>query len=639
MNSTLFLFLILSSSAFSLAQSQDEKLPAKLIDQAKLLGLAKEQQWLDLLHIRPNALLLKRSQALPGVFFLSPAGYYNPEAEMNADLEGLFKDPHLFPVNEHPLCRFPARKRWLQDKLKISASAFPRANCPMYDGYIRRLSAKAVSVVFSSYYSDSPGSAFGHTLFRISKSESASQEHNELLDYGIGFAANASPEVNPLIYALGGLLGGFSGTFANVPYYYKVREYNSFESRDLWSYDLNLSQPEVDFFIDHLWEVGDNPFSYYFFTQNCGLHILSTLDASVPRIHLVDRVPLWVIPADSVRAIAAEPGLVKKVTYRPSIKSQALYEYSLLSPEDKSLFRQWVQGDNIRIFGNSVALHDLALDYFDFKNADLNSDRNKEDPRFNIRHALLSQRASLGQVSPELNMPVPQDLRPDLGHTTTRTEISRGYDQLLSNFTDFDFRFSLHDLLDPRAGYPEGAQIEFWNFRIRTYDASNTAELERFDFFKMATIMPSNEFQKTMAWTANLYAGRIDDFRCADCFAEGASFGYGKSWDLSQTHGKNILYILMNGDLSYSAQFQPAPLLAMVGPQVNLRLLLTANWNAQFIARQDAQLFSFWQQGSYLGLETRYNVQTNITLVGRTHKTFSQSQIYDGWSTGLLWYF
>ena len=53
---------------------------------------------------------------------------------------------------------------------------------------------------------------------------------------------------NGALYAVLGLVGGFTGSWSNLPYYYKVREYNNFEARDLWSYDLNLRPDEVALF-------------------------------------------------------------------------------------------------------------------------------------------------------------------------------------------------------------------------------------------------------------------------------------------------------------------------------------------------------------------------------------------------------
>ncbi len=92
---------------------------------------------------------------------------------------------------------------------------FPKAKCSLYNTYIELLEADSVSIVFSSYYTNSPGSASGHTLFRIAKKKSPNKAQNsELLDHGIGYAANVG-DTGPLRYMLHGVFGGFSGSFTN----------------------------------------------------------------------------------------------------------------------------------------------------------------------------------------------------------------------------------------------------------------------------------------------------------------------------------------------------------------------------------------------------------------------------------------
>mgnify|MGYP000400942330 CR=1 FL=1 len=106
-----------------------------------------------------------------------------------------------------------------------------------------------MSLVFSAYNVSSPSSAFGHTLLRVSKEKLSAKSNKrkyELLDYGINYAASIPEGTNPMLYAFGGMGGIFPGNFSSVPYYYKIREYNDYEARDIWSYELNLSQEEVD---------------------------------------------------------------------------------------------------------------------------------------------------------------------------------------------------------------------------------------------------------------------------------------------------------------------------------------------------------------------------------------------------------
>src|SRR5690606_26093360 len=122
---------------------------------------------------------------------------------------------------------------------------------------------------------------FGHTFLRINRRNSDLAPRQELLDYGVDFSAGVDTD-NAVVYALKGLLGFFPGVFRRIPYYYKVREYNDYELRDLWEYELSLTQREVDLVVAHLWELGSTHFDYYYLTENCSYHVLGALEVARP---------------------------------------------------------------------------------------------------------------------------------------------------------------------------------------------------------------------------------------------------------------------------------------------------------------------------------------------------------------------
>ncbi|HEY5678025.1 MAG TPA: DUF4105 domain-containing protein, partial [Myxococcales bacterium] len=112
-----------------------------------------------------------------------------------------------------------------------------------------------MTLVFSSYYLNNPASAFGHTFLRLNKAAAAqSGRRFELVDSGIDYAATADTH-NAILYAFKGLTGLFQGHWNNYPYFYKVREYADYESRDLWEYDLDLTPQETARLVAHLWEL------------------------------------------------------------------------------------------------------------------------------------------------------------------------------------------------------------------------------------------------------------------------------------------------------------------------------------------------------------------------------------------------
>ncbi len=68
----------------------------------------------------------------------------------------------------------------------------------------------------------------------------------------------------------------------------------------------------------HVWELGPTRFDYYFFDENCAYHLLSLLEVARPGLQLTDRFRWWAIPSDTVRAVTDQPGLLKRVVYRPA---------------------------------------------------------------------------------------------------------------------------------------------------------------------------------------------------------------------------------------------------------------------------------------------------------------------------------
>src|SRR5690606_25053901 len=143
---------------------------------------------------------------------------------------------------------------------------------------------------------------------------------------------------NSILYAWKGLAGGYPGQFALLPYREKLSEYSSLENRDLWEYRLDLTPAETGRMIEHVWELRQIRFDYFFFDENCSYRLLELLGTARPGLKLIDQFPLPAIPADTVRAVK-DAGLVQKVNYRPSREKELLARAAPLQPEEIS----WAQ--------------------------------------------------------------------------------------------------------------------------------------------------------------------------------------------------------------------------------------------------------------------------------------------------------
>ena len=248
-------------------------------------------------------------------FFLAQNG--NTKSELHATIDALLNES-TFDDNS-TACRFPARKAWLKEQLE--GIEFPEVKCDEYDKILDRLDPKSATLVFPSAHINSPASMFGHTFLRIN-----SAYDSKLLSYAINYAADADPsKENGVIFAIKGLIGGYFGKYSLLPYYDKLKEYRDAEQRDIWEYDLNLSEEEVLRMVRHIWELNETHSFYYLSTQNCSYNMLWFLEAARPELDLRSYFSFQVIPLETVHATKAE-GVIKKHFYRPS-KRTILLQY------------------------------------------------------------------------------------------------------------------------------------------------------------------------------------------------------------------------------------------------------------------------------------------------------------------------
>src|SRR6185369_15758724 len=109
-------------------------------------------------------------------------------------------------------------------------------------------------------------------------------------------------------------------------------------------------------------------------TQNCSYHMMTLIEAAAPRVSLVDRLPFWVIPTDTVKATYSEPDLVRQVHFRPSIHTQFKARLARLNAHEEDLLRGVIkrEGDMGQMDVGDTAkarIFDAYIDYVDLNHA------------------------------------------------------------------------------------------------------------------------------------------------------------------------------------------------------------------------------------------------------------------------------
>lgn len=464
--------------------------PAELHKKSDALQLAEQPYWRLLLRYEPGRSASGwRSEARSAHFFLSPEGHDNPRAELHALLDEILKEQG--GTDDAVACRFPARRAWLARELGIAA---PPAPCPQLREWKQAINPAQATLVFASDYLNNPSSMFGHTFLRL---DAVGQtEDTRLLAYAVNYAANAGAN-DPLTFAFKGLAGQYPGVFSVMPYYDKVKEYSDLENRDLWEYQLAFTPEELQRLLDHLWELRSVEFPYYFLTRNCSYQLLALFEAARPGLQMRNAFPLQAIPSDTLRRVVSEPGLFRKLTYRPAAERRLLQD-SRHNPREVNAAALALATDPGRNTGLAPAVEVTALETaYDYLYYQFLSGQQDDRTRTDLRR-LLVRRAALPEQG-ERTPPAQPAVDPAAGHPTARLALAAG-EARDAAYLGLRLRPAYHDLLDPAGGYREGAHIDFLDTELRVDEQREELRLERLVVVDIDSLAARDDFFRPWSW-------------------------------------------------------------------------------------------------------------------------------------------
>lgn len=289
------------------------------------LSSRSAMEWSRLLHYRGGS-----SAISDHGFFLSSQGAHNPESEFVATIDAFRQKDTVMH------CRYPARYLWIKEKTG-NGFGLSLDSCKNFVQWKSENAAESLSLIYVTGYLGNPASFFGHLLMKLNKSEEENLDI-ELLDTGINFGADADPDDNPLKYVTYGMFGGYSARYTNANYYLHTASYAENEQRELWEYELNLSDKEVALIQAHLWELQNVKFGYYFLTENCSTAMAHIISIVLDEPILSGSKP-WDMPIDIFHALPdiqhnGEP-LIKAVKQRESKFTRIQRKYLSLTLEEK----------------------------------------------------------------------------------------------------------------------------------------------------------------------------------------------------------------------------------------------------------------------------------------------------------------
>ena len=498
---------------------------APSIDNQRVQQLANDPFWLSLGHYEARKLGGWRSYVSDNKFFIAPDGAHHPDAELRATVEALYSPLSL--GDKHPQCVYPARTRWLKAQLHLND--LPQAPCAEFTQWFTDVAPHSTVMIFPAAYLNSPSSMFGHTLLRIDQADVQSNK-TALLSYAINFGAYIEGSDNSILYAWKGLAGGYPGLFALVPYQEKLSEYRSLENRDLWEYRLNLTPEETQRMVEHVWELKQIQFDYFFFDENCSYRLLELLQVARPGLKLTTQFPLTAIPTDTVKAVK-EAGLVESIEYRPSRERELLDRAKVLDPEEQqwvlqvSANQQQLQNPEFKALpkARQALIIDAAYRLERYRANGLERDTERSQRSFELLRAINQNPApALHVEKPEL---------PENGHESRTWQLGAGSRDDKA-FAEYGLRMAYHDLNDNAPGFPLGAQIEILQLKLRQYEG-NHWQIQQLDLANIRSLTPRNDLLQPWSWQVGGGLERVLGKHGDENLVSHVNGGAGGTWQLA----------------------------------------------------------------------------------------------------------
>ena len=616
-----------AGAAHGAAGTADPAYLGELIFAADAQQLAADPQWLALLHYEPRHFSSGFiSTADSDWFFQAVDGKTNPRAELHATLRSFFagteagavrRDDGSTTDGEPAQCAWRGRYLWLDRRLHFDPQRLPPLACEQFDAWRSALQPWGVSLIFPEAYMNNPSSMFGHTLLRIDSAPPGVRQ--DLLAYGVNFSAQTGDD-GGIAFAFKGILGYYPGQFAVEPYYEIVKRYGDWESRDIWEYQLALDPPAIDLLVAHLWELRGVQFEYYFFDENCSYQILTLIDAAQPGLRLHEQFRAWVVPAATVRAVVAGPGLVEGTAFRPSTGTKLRAAARAQSGAERDLAIGVADG---RIAPDSEALAHLTNDqraavldaaYELFRYRYL-VDRAATDAERSRARRILLARSQVPVEGSQLPPPSTPAVRPDQGHPTNRLALGTGVRDG-HFYLETGFRFGYHDLMDPTGGYTAGAQIDFADLALRYYTKDREARVHRFTLADIVSLAPMDAFFHPISWQVGtgLFSRLIPQGPSDDLREEYVWRTHGGAGLALEPWTGALAYAFVDATADYGPSLEEDH---AIGPGARMGLYVAPpsdRWRAHVVAAVTRFALGDVSTASSIGFEGRLTLSRRIAL-------------------------
>lgn len=452
------------------------RVAAHNIDSIQFKAAANTSLWSALLHFESGYFSSERSAIHDPDYFYSPQGMYNREAELMATLQAFTDDPQQ-------QCRFPARTRYLQ---RYFSDITPQP-CPEFDDFATVVNAQSLSLMYASGYLGNPASMYGHVFLKFNN-----PRQHALLDNTFNYGARFPANENPFVYIAKGIFGGYDGYFANQEYHHQTLTYNQTELRDLWEYQLNIPQQDVELILAHLWELEHVPMTYYFFKQNCAYQLARLLEA-ILNVDLIAPGKIWVMPYDLIMMLDRQDNrsLIHEVYFHRSRQESLYSKYAQLSFDEQTeltnLLQLSAEDAQARLLNlpqhSAKRIIDTLYDYYAY----LESRHNQlTDKQSSMRTVALDTRLQLPAGKSDFIEVTKTP--PHYAQDTSLLQISQRYDRQRGASITGRFRANYYDLLSVNSGRIPFSELSTFDLKATHYFNNDRTRLEELTLLRIINL-------------------------------------------------------------------------------------------------------------------------------------------------------
>ena len=507
---TLLIILLLT-----LTNASDEVF--KKVDE---LELYKKTQWKALLHFNDYLNIHDPKFILSEKFSL--------RNELRANIQSFYKEKESYAnINNHAQCKFPARFLFISKELNLKKDEFPNIICPDLGIYKQKAPAERISLVYVSEKVNNPSSMMGHTFLKYS----GMNYKNVKSEHAISFYT-VIETINILKLTYQNIFSGMKGLFSLKPYKSVIEPYLTEENRNVWEYELNLSDYKKALIYYHIWELKDVSVKYFFTKYNCSTVIYYILSLADENIY--DEKKLWITPLNTVKFIY-DYNLIKSSKLIPSNEWFVKMLEENISNEKIDILEKMFETKNYNAISN--------LDFYSLKLLEAHNKvrYQKEEIKFleyqNLNVNILKSVKNNSNVIDISNYKI-------INKIPSERQISIGAKNINSSkYSKLSFLPASHTLNDYNREYFGESELKIAYLSLLFNNKK--ISLDEFTLYSMKSYMPNNGFNNDLSYQFEMAIKK--DYSSKINYLNYLKIGGGVGLDYLLFKDINIFFMLNSG--------------------------------------------------------------------------------------------